>query len=77
MESRAFGAWWDGERKAGKNNTIARGDKRTIVELTPEQTADWQKKLEPINENWAKNTPDGAKVLAAFKAEVAKIEAGQ
>ncbi|HEX3971103.1 MAG TPA: TRAP transporter substrate-binding protein [Stellaceae bacterium] len=77
MESRAFGAWWDGERKAGKDNTIARGDKRTIVELTPEQTAAWQKKLEPINENWAKNTPDGAKVLAAFKAEVAKIEAGQ
>jgi TRAP-type C4-dicarboxylate transport system substrate-binding protein len=77
MESRAFGAWWDGERKAGKDNTIARGDKRTIVELTPEQTAAWQKKLEPINENWAKNTPDGAKVLAAFKAEIAKIEAGQ
>jgi TRAP-type C4-dicarboxylate transport system substrate-binding protein len=76
MESRAFGAWWDGERKAGKDNTIARGDKRTIVELTHEQTAAWQKKLEPINENWAKNTPDGAKVLAAFKAEVAKIEAG-
>jgi TRAP-type transport system periplasmic protein len=75
--SRAFGAWWDGERKAGKDNTIARGDKRTIVELTPEQTAAWQKKLEPINENWAKATPDGAKVLAAFKAEIAKLEAGQ
>jgi TRAP-type C4-dicarboxylate transport system substrate-binding protein len=75
--SRAFGAWWDGERKAGKDNTIARGDKRTIVDLTPEQTAAWQKKLEPLNDNWAKNTPDGAKVLAAFKAEVAKIEAGR
>jgi TRAP-type C4-dicarboxylate transport system substrate-binding protein len=73
--SRAFGAWWDGERKAGKDNTIARGDKRTIVDLTPEQTAAWQKKLEPLNDNWAKNTPDGTKVLAAFKAEVAKIEA--
>ena len=74
-ESRAFGAWWDGERKAGKDNTIARGDKRTIVELTPEQTAGWQKKLEPLNDNWAKSAPDGAKVLAAFKAELAKIEA--
>ena len=73
--SRAFGAWWDGERKAGKENTIARGDKRTIVDLTPAQTAAWQKKLEPLNDNWAKNTPDGTKVLAAFKAEVAKIEA--
>jgi len=74
-ESRAFGAWWDGERKTGKEKTIARGDKRTIVELTPEQTAAWQKKLEPLNQNWAKNTPDGAKVLAAFKAELATIEA--
>jgi TRAP-type C4-dicarboxylate transport system substrate-binding protein len=75
--SRAFGAWWDGERKAGKDNTIARGDKRTIVELTPEQTAAWQKKLQPLNDNWVKNAPDGAKVLAAYRAELAKIEAGQ
>jgi TRAP-type transport system periplasmic protein len=75
-ESRAFGAWWDGERKAGKDNTIARGDKRTIVELTPEQTAAWQKKLEPLVDNWAKNAPDGEKVLAAYRAELAKIEAG-
>jgi TRAP-type C4-dicarboxylate transport system substrate-binding protein len=76
-QSRAFGAWWDGERKTGKDTTIARGDKRTIVELTAEQTAAWQKKLEPLNDAWAKNTPDGAKVLAAYKAELAKIEAGQ
>jgi TRAP-type transport system periplasmic protein len=74
--SRAFGAWWDGERKAGKDNTVARGDKRTIVELTPEQTAAWQKKLEPLNENWARNAPGGAKVLAAFRAELANIEEG-
>jgi TRAP-type transport system periplasmic protein len=75
-QSHAFGAWWDGERKAGKENTIARGDaKRTIVELTPEQTAAWQKKLEPLVENWAHNTPDGEKVLAAYRAELAKIEA--
>jgi TRAP-type C4-dicarboxylate transport system substrate-binding protein len=75
-ESRAFGAWWDGERKTGKDTTIARGDKRTIVELTPEQTAAWQKKLEPLNDSWAKSAPDGATVLAAYRAELAKIEAG-
>ncbi|HWE75352.1 MAG TPA: TRAP transporter substrate-binding protein [Stellaceae bacterium] len=76
MESRAFGAWWDGERKAGRENTVARGDKRTIVDLTPEQTAAWQKKLEPLTENWVRNTPDGEKVLAAYRAELAKIENG-
>lgn len=76
MESRAFGAWWDGERKAGRENTVARGDKRTIIDLTPEQTAAWQKKLAPLVDNWVKDTPDGAKVLAAYRAELANIEAG-
>ena len=61
-------------RPAAKT-TVARGDKRTIVELTPEQTAAWQKKLEPLTESWVRNTPDGEKVLAAYRAELAKIEA--
>jgi TRAP-type C4-dicarboxylate transport system substrate-binding protein len=77
MESRAFGAWWDGERKAGRENTVARGDKRTIIDLTPEQTASWQQKLAPLVDNWVKNTPDGATVLTAYRAELAKIEAEQ
>jgi TRAP-type transport system periplasmic protein len=77
MESRAFGAWWDGERKAGRERTVARGDKRTIIDLTPEQTAAWQKKLEPLTDSWVRNTPDGEKVLTAYRAELAKIEAEQ
>ena len=75
MESRAFGAWWDGERKTGRDATVARGDKRTIVDLTPEQTAAWQKKLAPLVDNWVRATPDGEKVLAAYRAELATIEA--
>jgi TRAP-type transport system periplasmic protein len=77
MESRAFGAWWDGERKAGRENTVARGDKRTIIDLTSEQTDAWQKKLAPLTENWVHATPDGEKVLAAYRAELAKIESGK
>jgi TRAP-type C4-dicarboxylate transport system substrate-binding protein len=76
-QSRAFGAWWDGERKTGKETTIARGDKRTIVDPTPEQTAAWQQKLQPLVDNWAHTAPDGVKILAAYRAEVAKIETGQ
>jgi TRAP-type C4-dicarboxylate transport system substrate-binding protein len=75
-ESRAFGDWWDGERKVGKDMTIARGDKRTIVNLTPEQTAAWQTKLEPLIDNWAHNAPNGEIILAAYRGELAKIEAG-
>jgi TRAP-type C4-dicarboxylate transport system substrate-binding protein len=37
----------------------------------------WKKLFAPVTEEWVKTTPDGAKVLAAFKAEVAKIRAGK
>ncbi len=76
-ESRAYGAWWDHERKAGKEKTLARGDKRTIVDLTPQQTEQWRQKLAPLDEDWAKNVPDGAKILAAYRAELGKLQASQ
>jgi hypothetical protein len=30
----------------------------------------------PLIDEWVKNTPDGARVLAAYRAEVAKARAG-
>ena len=41
-------------------------------ELTPTETAHWRKVLQPITEEWVKETPDGARVLLAFKEETAK-----
>jgi TRAP-type C4-dicarboxylate transport system substrate-binding protein len=38
--------------------------------LSPEQEAEWKKRLAPIADDWAKSVPDGAKVLEAFRAEV-------
>jgi TRAP-type C4-dicarboxylate transport system substrate-binding protein len=43
----------------------------TVSTLSPEQEAQWRKALEPIAKEWAQTTPDGAKVLEAFRAEVA------
>lgn len=74
-ESRAFGSFWDGERKNGKDVTLARGDKRVVVELTPQQTEAWRQKLAPLNEGWVKVTPDGAKILDAYRAQLAKLQA--
>lgn len=74
-DSRAFGAWWDGERKSGKEVTLARGDKRTVIELTPQQTAAWKAKIAPLSVDWAKTAPEGDKMLAAFRAELAKLQA--
>lgn len=45
---------------------------QVFSELTPEQTAHWRTVLRPITEEWVKETPDGARVLAAFQQETAK-----
>jgi TRAP-type C4-dicarboxylate transport system substrate-binding protein len=77
-ESRRFGAWWDGEKKAGKADVVARHDaNRQIVELDAAHAAAWKAKTQSIQDQWAKNVPDGAKVLAAYKAELAKVKAGK
>ena len=53
------------------------GASERVVTLTPEQEAEWKKRLEPIAADWAKGVPDGAKVLDAFRAEVAAGRAGR
>ena len=55
---------------------MARDDKRTIVELTAAQTEAWHQKLRPLEADWVARTPDGAKIIAAYRAELAKVEAG-
>jgi TRAP-type transport system periplasmic protein len=63
-------------RRLGEKTTAewerARGVvKDTVSTLGAEQEAQWRKVLEPIAKEWAQTTPDGAKVLEAFRAEVA------
>jgi TRAP-type C4-dicarboxylate transport system substrate-binding protein len=40
--------------------------------LTPKQEARWKKVLDPVITQWAKETPNGEKILAAFRADMAK-----
>lgn len=49
---------------------------QTIASLAPEEEARWKALVEPVTEEWVKATPDGARVLAAFRSEVAAIRAG-
>lgn len=46
----------------------------TVSQLAAAETERWKKLLVPIGEEWVKTNPDGAKVLAAYRAEVAKAE---
>ncbi len=49
---------------------------QTVTELTPAQRAIWEARIKPVIDQWVKNTPDGAHVLAAFRKEIADIRAG-
>jgi TRAP-type C4-dicarboxylate transport system substrate-binding protein len=48
-------------------------DGHTVSDLAPDERERWRKLLEPIAEEWVRTTPDGPKVLAAFRAEVEKF----
>jgi len=46
-----------------------------IVELSDQEMANWKSRLTPITENWLKETPDGAKVLAAYRSALTDVRA--
>jgi len=48
----------------------------TVYQLDAAETAVWKTKLAPIIEDWVKETPNGAAILAAFREELTKIRAG-
>jgi TRAP-type transport system periplasmic protein len=45
-----------------------------LYKLPPDEEKRWIKGTENVVDNFVKNTPDGAKVLAAFRAAIADIE---
>jgi TRAP-type C4-dicarboxylate transport system substrate-binding protein len=67
-QSRAYGKFWDDVSNEGGDLVIALGTKRVIVSLPPAIEASWRQKILPVTDDWAETTPDGEKVLAAFRA---------
>ena len=53
---------------------LFRSVKDSTAVLTPQEEARWKKVVAPVSAEWAKETPDGQKVLQAFRAEVAAYE---
>ncbi|HLI22088.1 MAG TPA: hypothetical protein VKV32_13265, partial [Stellaceae bacterium] len=43
---------------------------QSVTNLSSEQYPLWEKRIQPVIEQWVKATPDGAKVLAAFREEL-------
>ena len=56
---------------------IVKRANQEIVTLSPEEEARWKEKTDAVIREWVSRTPDGAKVLAAFRAEIANIRAGK
>ncbi|OFZ72532.1 MAG: hypothetical protein A2W04_08235 [Betaproteobacteria bacterium RBG_16_64_9] len=62
-------------QQLGKRTDAEWADKRglvkaSIVTLSAQEVDRWKKALAPIADDWARETPNGAKVLAAFREEV-------
>jgi TRAP-type C4-dicarboxylate transport system substrate-binding protein len=51
--------------------------KDSVTTLPDAEEARWRKALAPIATEWAKSTPNGAAVLAAFRAEIAAQRAAK
>ena len=50
---------------------------QTIAQLDPAEEARWKEAVAPVTDDWVKSTPDGAQVLAAFRAELTAIRGGK
>jgi TRAP-type C4-dicarboxylate transport system substrate-binding protein len=53
----------------------SRGTLKDVSSLAPAEEARWKKLVAPVAEQWTGETPNGAKVLEAFRAEIAAFEA--
>jgi TRAP-type C4-dicarboxylate transport system substrate-binding protein len=76
-QSRKFGAFWDAVNQEGRSLVQSKGEKHTIVKLTQEQAASWRERTTPVVADWVKGTPDGDKVLAAYRELLAAVQAGK
>jgi TRAP-type C4-dicarboxylate transport system substrate-binding protein len=75
-QSRLAGQYYDDSQKTARARVAAEGG-HTIVSLTPAQADDWRRRIEPVTDAWVQATPDGAKILATFKQDVADVKAGK
>jgi TRAP-type C4-dicarboxylate transport system substrate-binding protein len=72
--SRAFGATLD-DIAEEQYATVSKMSGHTMASLEAKELDRWIARVTPLIDEWAKATPNGAKILAAFKSEVAKSAA--
>jgi TRAP-type C4-dicarboxylate transport system substrate-binding protein len=55
----------------------SRSTLKDVTTLPDAEEARWKKLVAPVAEQWARETPNGAKVLQAFRAEIAAFESSR
>jgi TRAP-type C4-dicarboxylate transport system substrate-binding protein len=74
-ETRTFGKFWD--RVAGEERVkVGAMSDHTVVTPSPEVQTRWRQALAGIEAEWIKNTPDGDKVMARYRAILNELRAG-
>jgi TRAP-type C4-dicarboxylate transport system substrate-binding protein len=74
--SRAFGKVVDGIQ-AHQRAAVTAMPGHVMIDLSPAEQQRWRRMAQPVTDQWARETPNGDKLLAAFKAELAKAEAAR
>ena len=64
-------------KSSDQSRAFTQGKGQSITQLSPAEEARWKAQIAPVTEEWVKATPDGARVLAAYRAEIAAIRAGR
>jgi TRAP-type C4-dicarboxylate transport system substrate-binding protein len=74
--TRAYGKFWEDDDNKGRN--AAKADpRRTVVQLSPAQHANWSAKVQATQDEWVRQTPGADKVLAKYNALLAEVKAGR
>jgi TRAP-type C4-dicarboxylate transport system substrate-binding protein len=69
--TREFGKFWDATQTSARAQ-VADLKGQTIVTLSTQKFEPWRQRAQAVVDQWAAETPGGAKVLAAFRAEIAR-----
>ncbi len=56
-----------------ESTLVAHAKGQHVEHLAPAEETMWKKRVEPVVAAWTKRTPDGAKLLAAYREEIVKL----
>jgi TRAP-type C4-dicarboxylate transport system substrate-binding protein len=72
--ARAYGIENDAQQEAGRQAAMQMKDQTMLVPTAADEEA-FRKKLEPVVDDWVQENPDGAAVLAKFRALLSEAQA--